>query len=96
MIRARGFAIFIARVIAYVFLIGVAIAIAQVWWQAYALDSADGLATARDQAEPFLAISPLVCAGLGAVARPLGTFLVFFVAGAVITAPFALAHAIAH
>jgi hypothetical protein len=93
--QSRSFAAFIGRVIVYVFIIGVALAIAQALWNFFDLDRNDELAALRGEWTPLLAVAPVVCAIVGALLRPLGIFAVFYVAGAVLTAPFALLHAVA-
>lgn len=85
---------FIGRVIAYTFVIGVTVLVAQYLWAQLNLDQSDALVAARATATPLLAASPLICAAIGTVTRPLGIFGVFYVVGAVLTAPFALSHAI--
>jgi hypothetical protein len=81
---------FIGRTIAYTLVIGVAAAIAQFVWGQLNLDGNDALVAARQTATPLIAASPLICAALGTAARPLGIFGLFYVVGAVLSAPFAL------
>jgi hypothetical protein len=92
---ARSFAGFLARVIVYVVIIGVALAIANGIWNFLDLDRNDQLAALRDQVTPLLGIAPVACALIAGLARPLGVFAVSYVVGAVLTAPFALLHAVA-
>ncbi len=92
---ARSFAGFIGRVIAYVVIIGVALALANSIWNFLDLDRSDQLAALRSQVTPMLAIAPIVCAFVAGLARPLGVFAVSYVVGAVLTAPFALLHLVA-
>jgi hypothetical protein len=87
-------AAFIGRAIAYTLIIGLASAIAQYVWGQLDLDQNDALAAARLTVTPFIAASPLICAAIGTAARPLGIFGIFYVVGAVLTAPFALNSAI--
>ena len=91
---ARSFAGFIGRLIAYVVIIGVALAIANGIWGFLDLDRNDQLATLRDQVTPFIGVAPVVCALVAGFARRLGVFAVFYVVGAILTAPFALLHAV--
>lgn len=91
---SRSFAGFIGRVIVYVAVIGVALALANWTWNFLDLDRNDTLAALRSQWTPFLAAAPIVCAIVAGLARPLGVFAVFYVVGAVLTAPFALLHAV--
>ncbi|HXP91861.1 MAG TPA: hypothetical protein VN905_00190 [Candidatus Binatia bacterium] len=91
---ARGFAGFIVRVITYVVVIGVALAIANSIWNFLDLDRSEELAALRNQVTPMLAIAPVVCALVAGPARSLGVFAVFYVVGAVLTAPFALLHVV--
>jgi hypothetical protein len=92
---ARSFAGFIGRLIAYVVLIGVALAVANGFWNFLDLVRNDQLAALREQVTPLLSLAPVVCALLAGLARPLGIFAAFYVVGAVLTAPFALLHAVA-
>lgn len=91
---SRSFAAFIGRVIVYVFVIGIAIALAQAIWNFLDLDRNQTLAALRDQWAPALAVTPVICALVGGVLRPLGIFAACYVVGAVLTAPFALLHAV--
>lgn len=91
---SRSFAGFIGRVIAYVLVIGIALAIANAAWNFLDLDRNDTLAALRAQVTPLFAVAPIACAILAGVARPLGVFAAFFVVGAILTAPFALLHAV--
>jgi hypothetical protein len=91
---SRSFAGFIGRVIAYVVVIGVALALANAVWNFLDLDRNDALASLRSQWTPLLAAAPVVCAIVAGLARPLGVFAVCYVVGAVLTAPFALLHAV--
>jgi|GEM_PF-1739267 nitric oxide reductase large subunit len=91
---ARSFAAFITRVIVYVVFIGIAAWIAQSIWNFYDLDRSAELAALRAQFSPLLVIVPVICAILAGVARPLGVFAACYVVGAMLTAPFALLHAV--
>jgi hypothetical protein len=91
---SRSFAAFVGRVIAYVFVVGIALAVAGAIWNFLDLDRNDTLAALRGEWTPLLAIAPIVCALIGGFMRPLGVFAVFYVVGAVLTAPFALLHAV--
>ena len=92
---SQSFAGFIGRVIVYVIVIGLALAVANGIWNFLDLDRNDSLALLRAQATPLLAIAPIVCAIIAGFARPLGVFAVFYVVGALLTAPFALLHVVA-
>ena len=92
---ARSFAGFIGRLIAYVVVVGVALAIANGVWNFLDLDRNDQLAMLRDQVTPLLALAPVVCALIAGLSRPLAVFALCYVVGAVLTAPFALLHAVA-
>jgi hypothetical protein len=81
---------FIGRTIAYTLVIGVTSWIAQYLWGELNLDQNDAFVAARQTVTPLIAASPLICAAIGTAARPLGIFGVFYVVGAVLTAPFAL------
>jgi hypothetical protein len=91
---SRLFAGFIGRVIAYVLVIGVALALANAAWNFLDLDRNLALAALRSQVTPLLAVAPIACALLAGIARPLGVFATFYVVGAILTAPFALLHAV--
>lgn len=92
---SRSLAGFIGRVVAYLVVIGLALALANALWNFLDLDRNDALAALRAEVTPLLAGVPVVCALLAGIARPLGVFTASFVVGALLTAPFALLHAVA-
>jgi hypothetical protein len=85
-------AAFIVRLAGYAILLGVSARLAQWLWDARGLDAVAVLQAPHDTAVAVLALAPIVLAlvGLGAL-RPVATFVVWFLVGAALTAPFALA-----
>jgi hypothetical protein len=85
------FAMFIVRFLAYALALGITYAIAQNIWTNKGLDLNDGLVSVHALGVAVLTFAPLVLAGIAIVARPLAIFVLFYLIGAVLTAPFALA-----
>jgi len=85
------FAAFIVRFLAYSLVLWLAYAIAQAQWTNTDLDLNDALAGLHSAAVVVIAIAPLALAIVAIVARPLAIFVLFYLVGAVVTAPFALA-----
>ncbi|MGH7661094.1 MAG: hypothetical protein ACRENA_09310 [Vulcanimicrobiaceae bacterium] len=87
------FATFVLRFLSYAIVLGIAYGIAQDFWVREGLDRSESLAGYHSIAIAALTIAPLVLAVVAIVARPLALFVLFYLVGAVLTAPFALAHA---
>lgn len=86
-----GFAAFLIRLVAYAFVLGIADRIAQSAWSGYALDGNPDLTRFHDLGVLTLEVAPLVLALFGgAVLQRLAIFLAALLAGAAITAPYAL------
>jgi len=85
------FAVFIVRFLIYAIVLGATYGIAQALWAARNLDSNSDLNYVHATGVTVLMIAPLVLAIVAAIARPLAIFVLFFLVGAVLTAPFALA-----
>lgn len=84
------FAAFILRFLLYAVVLGVAYGIANGFWIQDGLDLNESLAGYHSVAIAALAIAPFVLALVGIVARPVAVFVLFYLVGAVLTAPFAL------
>lgn len=82
------------RFLSYAIVLGVAYGIAQRFWVQQGLDSSENLTGYHAIATLALTLAPLVLAIVAIVARPLAVFVLFYLVGAVLTAPFALAHVI--
>ena len=85
------FAVFIVRFLAYAIVLGIAYGIAQGFWTREGLDQSGDLANYHAVAVAVLMAAPLVLAIVATVARSLAIFVLCYLAGAVLTAPFALA-----
>jgi hypothetical protein len=85
------FAAFIVRFLAYSLVLWAAYAIAQMQWTNADLDLNDALSGLHALGVAILTIAPLVLAIIAIVARPLAIFVLFYLVGVVVTAPFALA-----
>jgi len=85
------FAAFIVHFLLYAITLGIAYAIANGVWIQDGLDLNANLAGYHSLAVTCLAIAPFVLALVAMVARPLAVFVLFYLVGAVLTAPFALA-----
>ncbi|HEY1728487.1 MAG TPA: hypothetical protein VGG22_08960 [Candidatus Baltobacteraceae bacterium] len=85
------FAAFIVRFLAYSLVLWVAYAIAQAEWTNASLDLNDALTGLHSLGIAVLTVAPLVLAIVAIVARPVAIFVLFYLVGAVVTAPFALA-----
>jgi hypothetical protein len=83
---------FIVRLVGYALLIGIPVRIAEYFWVRAALDQVDVLRLPHDIATATATIAPFVLAvfGFGAL-RNVAVFVALYIAGAAITAPFALA-----
>lgn len=86
-----AFAMFILRFLAYAVVLGVTYAVAQMFWTRNGLDLVADLLGLHSLGVAVLTFAPLVLALVAIVARPLAIFILFYVVGAVLTAPFALA-----
>lgn len=86
-----AFAMFIVRFLVYAIVLGGAYSIAQLFWTRNGLDFNSDLSGMHALAVTVLTFAPLVLALVAIVARPLAIFVLFYVVGAVLTAPFALA-----
>jgi hypothetical protein len=93
-----GCAAFIVRFILYALIVGAATAVATGEWNALALDQAGtasvSLGDVRAQAVPYIGLAPLGAAIVGALSPAIGTFFIWYVVGALVTAPWALARAL--
>ena len=85
------FAVFIVRFLTYAIVLGIAYGISQGYWSREGLDLNADLGAYHAAAVPVLMAAPLVLAIVATVARPLAIFILFYLVGAVLTAPFALA-----
>lgn len=85
------FAVFIVRFLAYAIVLGIAYGIAQGYWTHEGLDLNADLAHYHALAVAVLMAAPIVLAIVASVARPLAIFVLCYLVGAVLTAPFALA-----
>lgn len=85
------FAAFIVRFLAYSIVLWLAYALAQAQWMNADLDLNDNMLSLHSIGIAVLTISPLVLAIVAIFARPLALFVLFYLVGAVLTAPFALA-----
>lgn len=85
------FAAFIVRFLAYSLILWVTYAIAQAQWTGADLDLNDNFGSLHSLGVSVLMISPLVLAIVAMIARPVAIFVLFYLVGAVLTAPFALA-----
>ncbi len=87
------FVAFVVRLVLYALLLGVTSRIAQALWASHGLDGIPDLQPFHDRGVVALALAPLAFAliGFGRFGR-LALFLAFALAGAALTAPFALSH----
>jgi hypothetical protein len=85
------FASFIVRFLGYSIVLWLSYALAQAQWTNADLDLDDNMLSLHSIGITVLTISPLVLAIVAIVARPLALFVLFYLVGAVLTAPFALA-----
>lgn len=83
---------FVVRLVGYALLIGIPVRIAEYFWVRASLDGVDVLRPAHDLAATTATLAPFVLAvfGFGAL-RNAAVFIAMFIAGAALTAPFALA-----
>ncbi len=88
------FATFILRFLVYAIVLGVAYGVAQSFWVRQGLDLDVSLSGYHSIAITALTLAPLVLAIVAIVARPLAVFVLFYLVGAMLTAPFALAHVV--
>jgi hypothetical protein len=88
------FATFVLRFLSFAIVLGVAYGIAQNVWVQQGLDLNESLAGYHATAIAALTLAPLVLAIVAIFARPLAVFVLFYLVGAVLTAPFALAHVV--
>jgi len=86
-----AFATFILRFLSYAFALGVTYAVAQMLWTRNGLDLSSDLLGLHSLGVTIVTLSPLVLALVATVARLLAVFALFYVMGAILTAPFALA-----
>jgi hypothetical protein len=83
---------YVVRLVGYALLIGIPVRIAEYFWVGASLDDVDVLHAPHDIATATATIAPFVLAvfGFGAL-RNAAVFVALFIAGAALTAPFALA-----
>jgi len=83
---------FIIRLVGYALLIGVPVRIAEYFWVRASLDMVDIVRPMHDTAAATATIAPFLLAlfGFGAL-RNVAVFVALYIAGAALTAPFALA-----
>ena len=86
-----GFAAFLLRFLLYAAVMGVAYQIAQTFWLRNGLDGIGALDGLHALGVGILMLAPIVLALVALVARPLAIFVLFYLVGAMLTAPFALA-----
>ncbi len=85
-------AAFVVRLAGYAILLGITARLAQWLWDQRGLDTVAALAAPHDTAVAVLALAPIVLALVGVRAlRRVATFIAWFLVGAALTAPFALA-----
>ena len=82
---------FLLRFLVYAIVIGVAYSVAQSFWVQDNLDTSTTFAGVHAIGTAILIVAPFVLAIVAAIARPLAIFVLFFLVGAMLTAPFALA-----
>ena len=85
------FAAFIVRFLAYSLVLWAAYAIAQLQWTNANLDLNDSFTGLHAHGVAILTIAPLVLAVVAIFARRIAIFVLFYLVGVVVTAPFALA-----
>lgn len=85
------FAVFIVRFLIYAIVLGVTYGIAQALWASHDLDTNSNLNGVHALGVTVLMVAPIVLAIVAMVARPVAIFVLFYLIGAVLTAPFALA-----
>jgi hypothetical protein len=83
---------FVVRLVGYALLIGIPVRIAEYFWVRASLDQVDVLQTPHTVATVTATLAPFVLAifGFGAL-RNAAVFTAMYIAGAALTAPFALA-----
>jgi hypothetical protein len=86
-----GFATFLLRFIGYAIVMAIAYGIANFFWAQNGLDFVDTVQGLHSLAVVVVGVAPLILALVAIVARPVAVFLLFYIAGAIVTAPFALA-----
>jgi hypothetical protein len=87
-----GVIAYVIRLVGYALLIGIPVRIAEYFWERGALDQVDALNSLHDVASLTATIAPFILAffGYGAL-RNAAVFIALYIAGAALTAPFALA-----
>lgn len=86
---------FLTRLIGYGVLFGIVLRIAAMLWTQNGLDTVPAAADLHDAGVKALVAAPFVLAIAGwGTLRPLAVFAAWLLAGAVLTAPFALARAL--
>jgi hypothetical protein len=85
------FAIFLLRFLIYAIVLGATYAIAQALWASHDLEAYSDLNGVHALGVTVLMVAPIALAVIAIVARPLAIFVLFYLVGAVLTAPFALA-----
>jgi hypothetical protein len=83
---------YVVRLVGYALLIGIPVRIAEYFWERASLDLVDALHLPHDVATVTATIAPFLLAffGFGAL-RNAAVFVAMYIAGAALTAPFALA-----
>jgi hypothetical protein len=85
------FASFIVRFLVYAIVLGISYGIAQNVWTQDNLDANVAFSQLHAAGTTVIFVAPVVLALLAAVARPVAIFVLFYIVGAMMTAPFALA-----
>lgn len=85
------FATFILRFLSYAIVLGAAYSVAEHYWVKEGLDLNESVSGYHAIATTVLTFAPVVLAFVASVARLLAIFVLFYLAGVVLTAPFALA-----
>lgn len=86
---------FLLRFLLYAIVIGVAYSIAQRFWVQDNLDMSAPLAGIHAIGTAILIFAPFVLAVVALIARPLAIFVLFYLVGAMLTAPFVFARLVA-
>ncbi|MBV8152306.1 MAG: hypothetical protein JOY59_12175 [Candidatus Eremiobacteraeota bacterium] len=82
---------FLLRFVGYAMVLAIAYALGSYFWYRNGLDGVDALADVRALGFAIFVFAPFLLALVGAVARSFSVFVLFFLVGAMLTAPFALA-----
>jgi len=85
------FASFLIRFVGYALVMAVAYSLGSYLWTRNGLDGVDALSGFRALGFLLFVFAPFCLALVGVVARPLALFVLFYLVGAMLTAPFAFA-----